>query len=58
MGIKLAICHQRTLARLRNPNATDDGHIDFQKILYSKLGNKHKVADLLVQKLLNDITLD
>ena len=48
-------------ARLRNHNATDDGNVDFrplQKIPIQSLGNKNKVVDLLVQKLLNDMTLD
>ena len=50
------------LVRLRNLNTTDDGNVDFRsfkkKFYIQSLGNKYKVVDLLVQKLLNDITLD
>ena len=41
--------------------ATDDGNVDLdlsRKFYIQSLENKYKVVDLLVRKLLNDITLD
>ena len=51
----------QVIARLRNHNATDDGNVDFRsfkKFYIQSCKNKNKVVDLLVQKLLNDMTLD
>ena len=49
-----------TLARLRNHNATDDNKVAyiFKETLHSKLRKLCKGEDLLVQKLLNDMTFD
>ena len=49
------------LARLQNHNATDDDNVDFRsfkKFCIESLENKYNASDLLVQKLLNDMTLD
>ena len=48
-----------TKARLRNHNATDDGNVDFRSLKKFYIQSlENKVVDLLVQKLLNDMTLE
>ena len=50
-----------TLTKLQNHSTTDDGNVDFrslQKNHIQSLESKYKVVDLLVQKLLHDMTLD
>ena len=49
------------LARLQNHNATDNGNVDlrsFRKFYIQGVKKRYKVVDLLVQKILNDMTLD
>ena len=49
------------LTKLQNHSTTDDGNVDFrslQKNHIQSLESKYKVVDLLVQKLLHDMTLD
>ena len=50
------------LPRLRNHNATDNSNVDFSSLkknsVSQNLENKYKVVELLVQKLLNGMTLN